>query len=318
MILTILKLLVVLVFLIIFIRRPNVVWGIGLLTVTTAALLDTLLGTFNREELLADLGFFFYVISGVLLAGAAAWFWGVVQPLMGRSQGYAAPAVAQPTSPAASQPAPVAGAAVPTAHPAATDAPASPPSRSRTADMPPAPPPKLPPPLPPDHVDDFAEAGYDRQMLYDEILQRFGPDDVRDLIFDLDLNEMEVTTVGQSMDDLVVRVMDAADRNGMASTVALAVERILTPPRPENLPRLEKLSVDSPRTVLRHYLLANHDIDSLEAMAHTMDVDWDQLEGTDKKAKTRSFLLYLYRRNRLDAFLEHLRASAAEDEAAEQ
>jgi hypothetical protein len=151
-------------------------------------------------------------------------------------------------------------------------------------------------------------------MLYDEILQRFGPDDVRDLIFDLDLNEMEVTTVGQSMDDLVVRVMDAADRNGTASTVALAVERILTPPRPENLPRLEKLSVDSPRTVIRHYLLANYDIEGLEEMARAMDVDWDQLEGTDKKAKTRSFLLYLYRRNRLEPFLDYLRAGATENE----
>lgn len=57
MILVILKLLVVLFFLIMFIRRPSAVWGIGLLTVTTAALLDTLLGTFNREEMLAELGF---------------------------------------------------------------------------------------------------------------------------------------------------------------------------------------------------------------------------------------------------------------------
>jgi hypothetical protein len=286
-----------------------VVWGIGLLTVTSAALLDTLLGTFNREELLAELGFFFYVISGVLLAGAATWFWGVVQPLLGRSPGTPAPAMAQP-APAVAQPAPAANDPVAANAAAATTAR----SRSRAAvEPPPPPPPKLPPPLPPDHVDDFAEAGYDRQMLYDEILQRFSPDDVRDLIFDLDLNEMEVTTVGQSMDDLVVRVMDAADRNGMASTVALAVERILTPPRPENLPRLEKITVDSPRTVVRHYLLANYDIESLEEMARTMDVDWDQLEGTDKKAKTRSFLLYLYRRNRLDAFLDHLRSRAAEN-----
>ena len=49
MILVILKLLVVLFFLIMFIRRPRVAWGIGLLTVTTAVLLDTLLGTFNRR-----------------------------------------------------------------------------------------------------------------------------------------------------------------------------------------------------------------------------------------------------------------------------
>jgi hypothetical protein len=150
MILTILKLLIVLAFLIIFIRRPSVVWGIGLLTVTTAALLDTLLGTFNREELLAELGFFFYVISGVLLAGAATWFWGVVQPLLGRSQGVASPAVAQPI-PAAAQPTPVAGAPVAANTPIVADAPAPAPSRSRSRaavepPSPPPPPPKLPPP----------------------------------------------------------------------------------------------------------------------------------------------------------------------------
>ena len=80
MVLIIFKLLVVLFFLAMFIRKPNVAWGIGLLTVTTAVLLDTLLGTFDREELLGELGFFFYVISGVLLAGSAAWFWGIGTP----------------------------------------------------------------------------------------------------------------------------------------------------------------------------------------------------------------------------------------------
>ena len=54
---TVLKLLVVLVFLAKFLRRPSLVWGIGLLTVTTAVLLDTLLGTFDRDALLAEMGF---------------------------------------------------------------------------------------------------------------------------------------------------------------------------------------------------------------------------------------------------------------------
>jgi hypothetical protein len=288
MILVILKLLVVLFFLIMFIRRPTVVWGIGLLTVTSAALLDTLLGTFNREELLAELGFFFYVISGVLLAGAAAWFWGVVRPWLPDSRAAVVPVAPLPV--------PVASSSAPTPRNAPTE--------------PPAPAPRLPPSLPPDHVDNFAEAGFDRQMLFDEIHRRFSPDDVRDLIFDLDLNEMELTAVGQSMDDLIVRVMDAADRDGKAATVALAVERILTPPHPENLPRLEKITVDSPRTVIRHYLLANYDVAGLVRMANSMDIDWEQLEGSDKKAKTRSFLLYLYRRNRVDALLETMRASS--------
>ena len=288
MILLILKLLVVLLFLIQFIRRPTVAWGIGLLTVTTAALLDALLGTFNREELLAEMGFFFYVISGALLAGAAAWLWGVVRPWLPGS-----PTVAQPVGAT-----PIIASAVALAPPP-------------VADAPPAAAPRLPPPLPPDHVDDFAQTGYDRQMLFEEIRRRFSPSDLRDLMFDLGINELDVTTVGQSMDELIIRIMDTADRDGRASTVALAVERILTPPPPEHLPRLEKLSTDSPPTVLRHYLLAHYSVEQLQQIAADLGIDWEQLEAGDKKDKTRDLLLYLYRRNRIDDLLAQLRALAA-------
>lgn len=283
----VLKLLVVLVFLIMFIRRPTVVWGIGLLTVTTAALLDTLLGTFNREQLLGEMGFFFYVISGALLAGGATWFWGLARPWLARDE--------TPTA-AAPQPAPA----------LATAAPVGP-----VAPPPAKPAPKLPPALPADHVDQFAAAGYDRQMLYEEIRQRFSHADLRDLMFDLEINELDVATVGQSMDELIVGVMDAADRDGAASTVALAVERILTPPPPEHLPRLEKLSAESPRTVIRHYLLAHYSVEQLQQFAADLGIDWEQLAAGDKKDKTRDLLLYLYRRNRIDDLLQAMRAAAA-------
>lgn len=289
MILVILKLLVVLIFLIMFIRRPTVVWGIGLLTVTTAVLLDTLLGTFNREELLAELGFFFYVISGVLLAGAATWFWGVVRPWLPNGT---EPVVAASHPAVASSPTPF-----PAAQPAETAAP--------------RPAPKLPPPLPADHVDQFAEGGYDRQMLYEEIRRHFSHTDLRDLMFDLEINEMDVVTVGQSMDELIVRVMDAADQEGKASTMAMAVERILTPPPPEYLPRLEKLSADSPRTVIRHYLLAHYNMEQLQQFAVKLEIDWEQLEAGDKRDKTRDLLLYLYRRGRIDDLLSVMRDAEA-------
>ena len=63
----ILKLLIVAVFLVMFLRKPTLTWGVGLLCVTTAVLLDTLLGTFDTMALLAEMGFFFYVIAGVLV-----------------------------------------------------------------------------------------------------------------------------------------------------------------------------------------------------------------------------------------------------------
>ena len=297
----VLKLLVVLIFLIAFIRRPSVVWGIGLLTVTTAVLLDTLLGTFNREELLANLGFFFYVIAGMLLAGGAAWFWGVVRPYLPGAA--AAPEPAARLAPLAAGTA--AGLAV-----APVVAPAP---------MPEAPP-HVPPPLPPPHTDGYATAGYDRQMLYEEVRLRFSRDDLQDLMFDLNVSELDVVTPGQSNDELIVRIMDAADRDGRAGDVALAVERILTPPYPEHLPRLEKLTADSPRTVIRHYLLANYGIEELQALTAALGIDWEQLEAGNKKDKVRSLLLYLYRRNRLDDLLAEMRsrADAKSDGAAEE
>jgi hypothetical protein len=304
MILTVLKLLVVLAFLIRFIRRPSVVWGIGLLTVTTAVLLDTLLGAFNRDQLLADLGFFFYVIAGLLLAGSATWFWGVARQWL------------------PGQPAPVAAVDAPVAAPspdASTNAapavltPASPvppgalivPQTNVKVETTPS------PTLPPPHTDGFAEAGFDRQMLHDQVRRRFGPDDLRDLMFDLDVNELDVIAPGQTTDELIVRVLDAADRNGQAPAVALAVERILTPPPPEHMPRLEKLSDLTPRTVMRHFVLAHYSIEELQELAAATSVDWEQLEGGNKKEKVRSLLLYLYRRNRIDDLLQAMRAAEA-------
>lgn len=295
MVLVIFKLLVVLFFLAMFIRKPNVAWGIGLLTVTTAVLLDTLLGTFDREELLGELGFFFYVISGVLLAGSAAWFWGVVRPLLARDM---TPATATPM---------IASAVRSTA-----PTPITTPMMDAVA---PAPEPKLPPPLPPNHVDQYAEAGFDRQMLYEEIRQRFSRADLSDLMFDLNINEADVTAGGQSLDELIVAIMDAAEFDGNAPTVALAVERVLTPPPPEHLPRLERLSTDSPRTVLRHYLLANYSPEELKQLAADMEIDWEELEGNDTKSRTRALLLTLYRQDRVEALLKAMRGGETEKPA---
>ena len=288
----VLKLLVVLVFLVRFLRRPSVVWGIGLLTVTTAVLLDALLGTFDRDALLAELGFFFYVIAGALLAGSAAWFWGVLRPLL--------PDSALTNRVVAGTPAITP--AVPAPMPA--------PPETHTVPLPPARPAGL---RAAGHEDGYATAGYDRQMLYEEIRRRFSRDDLQDLMFDLDVNELDVVVPGQTNDELIVRVMDAAEDNGQTGAVALAVERILTPPPPEYLPRPEKLSVESPRTVIRHYLLAHFNVEQLQATAARLGIDWEQLDAGTKKDKVRGLLNYLYRRNRVDELLTLLREEPAAD-----
>jgi hypothetical protein len=74
------KIVLVAFFLLMFLRNNKLSWGVGLLTVTTAILLDTLLSTFSRDEMLTQLGFFFYVIVGALAAGAAFWLWAILAP----------------------------------------------------------------------------------------------------------------------------------------------------------------------------------------------------------------------------------------------
>jgi hypothetical protein len=251
-----LKLLVVFFFLVMFMRGSRLVWGVGLLTVTTAALLDTILGTFGREALLAQFGFFYYVLGGTLFSGAAIWLWGLLRPVTTTPE----PALAM----------------VPQHN-----------GRRRERGVP-------------------ADPGatiFDRQMLYDQIRYRFGPDDVYDLIFDLGINENDVVGVDRDMRQVILNVMDVAEERGQSSALALAAERILTPLPPEHLPRLAKLNPDSPHTVLRQFLLAHYSQQELERMAAEMAVDWEQLEGTSKKGRVRALLLHLYRRNRIDQLI---------------
>jgi hypothetical protein len=272
------ELLVVIVFLVMFLRRPSLVWGVGLLSVTTAVLLDTFLSTFNRAQMLDEFGFFFYVIAGVLAGGMAVWTWGVLKPVRSET-------------------------AVPT-YPAAYPQPAMP-VGTTTAVLPP------PPPL---EITFDEGAAFDRQMLYNEIRTRFGHEDVRDLMFDLGINENDVATLDQNVNQLIVNIMDIAQQNGQTSALTLAVERILTPISPDSLPRPEKINAASPPTILRYYLLANYSLTDLREMATLLGIDWEQVSGDNKKAKVRNFLLYLYRRNRIHELIERLHTSEEEEE----
>lgn len=249
-----LKLAVIVIFLIMFLRRPSVTWGIGLLSVTTAVLLDALLDTFNGEALRAELGFFYFIIAGSLFGGATLWLWGVLLPFVNPFR--SGPAVE--TAETQSQP------------------------DSRRSE-----------------VKEQDIDGVDEQMIFEEIHKRFGREDILDLMFDLRINENEVMTIDQDMNQLIINIIDVAQQEGQTSAMALAVERILTPPPPDLLPRLEKISPDSPPTILRQYLLAHYDLIELRQMTSFLGIDWDQLDVGAKKEKVRSLLQYLYRRNRI-------------------
>lgn len=261
------KIVAVVFFLVMFLRGNKLFWGIGLLTVTSAVLLDTFLSTFNREQMLEELGFFYYVINGALFAGAAVWLWGLLRP---HTAEHAPPPVnvrnVRPLQSLAAN--------------------SEPPVWSR----PPA--------------GDTANTAYDRQMLYDQIRYRFSPEDVLDLIFDLSINENDVIALNQETHETIIRVINLAEERGQTGPLALAVERILTPIPRDTLPRLEKLNPDSPQTVLRYYLIANYTLGELEAMATELGIDWQMIAGSSKQTKVRNLLLYLYRRNRIEELLD--------------
>jgi hypothetical protein len=272
--LLLLKIAVVIIFLVMFLRRPTLTWGVGLLCVTTAVLLDTFLGAFNTEQMLAELGFFFYIIAGSLVGGMAVWAWGVLKPVRqsaavssGLTIGSTPVLMPNPTT------------LRETAVPAPTD------------------------------------TAYDRQMLYQEIQTRFGVEDIFDLIFDLGINENDVMPLNNDPNQLIINIIDLAERNGQTGDLALAVERILTPVPAAALPRLEKIDVNSPPTIFRHYLLANYSLNELEQFALNLELDWDNLGTGGKKEKVRNILLYLYRRNRIGDLLALMRTQSAAPEA---
>jgi hypothetical protein len=157
---------------------------------------------------------------------------------------------------------------------------------------------------------DASGTAYDRQMIYEEIRDRLGRDDVLDLLLDLSIQDNEVMNLHQDMQQLIINIMELTAQRGQTGQLALAVERILTPPAPETLPRLEKISLDSPPTILRHYLLAHYDLEKLQKTAVTLGVDWEQLTITSKKSKVRDLLQYLYRRNRIDELISLMQANS--------
>ena len=255
----IVKILIVLIFLVIFLRRPSVGWGVGLLTVTLAVLLDTIMNTFDPEQLQAELGFFFYVFAGALLGGMIFWILSLLWPYLPAGKPVIAPPAAAPPQPAVT-------------------ATAAPPSAE--------------------------EIPYDQQMLYTQIRERFSREDVLDLMFDLEISENDVLFPGENMEQLIRNVMNTAAQRSQMSALALAVERILTPPPPDTLPRLEKISAASPPTILRHYLLAWYDLERLQKMTAALDIDWEQVGYGSKKNRVRELLLYLYRRNRVGELVD--------------
>ena len=255
------KLLIVIAFLVMFLRGSKVVWGIGLLTVSSAFLLDTLLGTFGRQELQERLGFFFYVLSGALFGGSAVWLFGLLRPFLTGGSTISAE----------------------------DDAP----RRDKG--------------IGPRKTLERGKGDSEKQALFAKIHSRLGPDDIRDLAFDLELNENDLIAPQREMTKSIHRIIYLAEKEDKMEALSLAIQRILTPVRPENLPRREKLNVHSPPTILRHYLLAHFSRRELGQVMDKLGIDQEQLEQHNKKETVRELLLYLQRRDRLSELIPILK-----------
>jgi hypothetical protein len=143
------------------------------------------------------------------------------------------------------------------------------------------------------------ESGIDRGLLLKQMQQHLGPEDLLDLIFDAGLNEGDYFQPNQSARERFVAVIDGAAAEGNLVALALGVERIVTPLSADSLPRLEKLSADTPPALLRQYLLAHCDLARLNQLATRLGADPEALGSDAKSSRIRRLLLWLMRRGRL-------------------
>ena len=152
----------------------------------------------------------------------------------------------------------------------------------------------------------------DRQMLFDQIRSRLSPDDIYDLIFDTNLNENSVIAPSQDMQETIIRLMDEAGRAGQSGQLAMSVERILTPLSKDSLPRLGRLSAETPSHLLRQTIIANLSFDDLANLCTELDIDWQEMGSDAKKTRVRRLLRYLQRRSRLPELFEQLQSPSVE------
>jgi hypothetical protein len=121
--------------------------------------------------------------------------------------------------------------------------------------------------------------------------------------------ESVISNANGSQDAAATNIVTYAESKQQVSALALAVERILNPPAPETLPRLEKITPTSPRPILRCYLLAHSDLTQLQETAVALNMNWDELEGENIHAKIRALLGNLYEHNQMPALLTYLQAN---------
>ena len=181
----------ILFFLVMFYRRSDFIWGVGLLAISSAVLLGVTRVVFNLDGSSAMTGLWLQLISGLIISGIALWFLGVLRPWMGDGFFPVGPD-SQPSQ-------------------AAVKLDGEQLLSRRAVGM------------------SNSASEYDRQLLFDQIKQNLGLEDVLDLMFDVDMAENEVIAPTNDMTQTIHNMIDLALERDQISDLALAVERILTP-----------------------------------------------------------------------------------------
>jgi hypothetical protein len=244
------KIAVVAFFLFMFFRSSKLVWGVGLLTVTSAILLDTFLGTFGQEEMLNQLGFFFYVIVGMLIGGAAFWFLGIMRIV---SASLSNDEVSEENSAVNAQ-------------------------ASSEEEMLPAEPAAAEP-----DKDPFGD-------LHTFISDSLSDDEVLDLAYDMGYTHRIHQAGVQTKDEHIRQILESAAEEDRISDLELAVERIKQPLPVDHLPRIEKIRSDSPPTILRQYMIATYTSEDLEQFSKEINLEWELISDGDLSAQVRVML----------------------------
>lgn len=149
-------------------------------------------------------------------------------------------------------------------------------------------------------------AAFDRQLIFEQIRDNLGVDDVLDLIFDLDLKENNVINPAQAMPHNIMAILDQAEVNNQMAQVAMSVERILTPIQPDHLPLREHISAETPPHLLRQFLILNYTTAELATVAAEIGIDWLGLGSDAKKSRIRRLLLHTKRRGLLEKLLSQI------------
>ena len=155
------------------------------------------------------------------------------------------------------------------------------------------------------------QSAFDRQLLFEQIRDNLGADDVLDLIFDLDLKENSIINPAQAMPHSIMAVLDQAEAKGQMAQVAMSVERILTPMQADHLPRKVHISAETPPHLLRQFLTLNYSDNDLAVLASKIGVAWQDMGSDAKKSRVRRLLLHAKRRGLLKKLLQQINPTPA-------